>query len=366
MDGMQATTQTGAASGLMNSDESSFQSLYDQGAFDPNGVPPKESEGASPRIGDEPRTDASQTAQAGAQDAANGEQTQTDAEGQQAAQTTEEAPAYQSLDELLTALKVDPNSAMKLHVTTKIDGVETKVPLEQVLKSYQLEGHVNNKSIELSNQRQQFEQERQAFRSAFQQQFQHNQSLGNLAMQMLNHDYQKVDWNGLRQSNPAEYAALQAEFQQRQQGIQGYLGQMQQQAALAEQGRQQALQQSLAAENDRLMNARPEWRDSKSFSKDREQMTQYARNLGFNEAELSQIFDHRYMLILHDAARYQALQANAPQVLKQVRQAPAVAKPGSRTDVNPQEARRQQAVERFNRNPRDVDAQAALFSALSD
>jgi hypothetical protein len=348
MDDVIATTQTGAAA---PDTETHFDNLYQQGAFEPE----KRDTAAS---GDE---DTSAAAQAGAQDdagAQQGQQQEASAEGQQQA---EETPAYSSLDELLSSLKVDPASARSLAVTVKIDGQEKAVPLEDVIKSFQLEGHVNNKSIELSNQKVKFEQEQQAVRTLFQQQIQQNQQLGNLAMQMLNHDYQKIDWNSLRANNPAEFAALQQDFQQRQNGIQNYLGQIQQQTAMEAQRQQESMQQQLAAENERLMGARPEWRDQKTFAQEREKIAQYARNAGFKDAELSQIYDHRYMLILHDAARYQALQAAAPQALKQVRQAPVMAKPGSRTDSNPGEARRQQAIERFNRNPNDIDAQAAMF-----
>ncbi len=358
-----ATTQTGAAMDT----EGQFQGLWDSGAFDPNGIPPKEgNEGTA--------TQTAQSAQEGAQDdgtqlqQSQGQDDGRGAEGAQEGQQTGQgdAPAYESLDALLTSLKVDPQSVMKLNVTTKVDGVETQVPLEQVLKSYQLEGHVNNKSIELSNQKTQFESERNDWRQATQQALQQHQAMGNLALQMLNHDFNRIDWNTLRNNNPAEFAALQSEFGQRQQQIQGFLQQVQMQSQQEAQQQQQAQQQALAQEQQRLMDARQEWRDPQAFAKDRESMVNYARSLGFKDAELNQIFDHRYMLILHDAARYQALQAARPQALKQVRQAPPMAKPGSRTDTNPNEARRQAAIDRFNRNPRDEDAQAAVFSMFSD
>lgn len=358
-----ATTQSLGAADT----EGQFQGLWDSGAFDPNGIPPKE--------GNEGTAQASQASQEGAQD--NGAQLQTQEDGQhvegaqdgqqEGQQTTQDEPqTFGSLDDLLTSLKVDPQSVMKLSVTAKVDGVETQVPLEQVLKSYQLEGHVNNKSIELSNQKTQFESERNEWRTATQQALQQHQAMGNLALQMLNHDFNRIDWNTLRANNPAEFAALQAEYGQRQQQIQGFLQQVQQQSQQEAQQQQQAHQQVLAQEQQRLMDARQEWRDPQAFSKDRESMVNYARSLGFKDAELNQIFDHRYMLILHDAARYQALQAAKPQALKQVRQAPPMAKPGSRTDTNPNEARRQAAIDRFNRNPRDEDAQAAVFSMFSD
>lgn len=364
MSDVQATTQPGAGE-YSNADESSFQSLYDNGAFEPT-------HGAG--SDDTRRENTQQTAQTGQQDdAAASQSQQTDPnaqapqDGQRAAQQPdgEQTPAYASLDELLTSMKVDPESVKSLPVTVKIDGVEKAVPLAEVIKSYQLEGHVNNKSIEVSNQKQALEQERTQWRQATQQALSQHQAMGNLALQMLNHDFAKVDWNTLRASNPAEFAALQAEFQQRQGQIQNFLGQVQQQQASAQAEQQQLMQQNLAAERERLHAAIPEWRDPAAFEKDRQQISQYARNLGFQDAELNQIFDHRYMRILHDAARYQALQAKAPEVLRQVRQAPPAAAPGSRTNANPNDARRTAAIERFNKNPTDEDAQAAVFSLFT-
>jgi hypothetical protein len=348
-----ATTQS---MGVESSGEDQFQGLWDSGAFDPKGIPPREEGG---------QDHASSTDENRAVDDGEQRQAQENTEAPEAKEAAqEEAPAYKSLDELLTSMKVDPESVMNLHVTTKIDGVETQVPLQDVLKSYQLEGHVNNKSIDLSNQRTQFDQERTAARTLFQQQIQQNSALGNLAMQMLTHEYQTIDWNALRAQNPAEFAALNTEFQQRQGQIQNYLSAVQQQAHQEAERHQQGLQQAIASEREKLVSVIPEWRNTEVFTQDRNAMSQYARSLGFQDAELNQIYDHRYMRILHDAARYQALQASKPQALKQVRQAPVVAKPGSRVDSNPNETRRQAALERFNRNPRDMDAQAAVFDLL--
>lgn len=282
------------------------------------------------------------------------------------AQGQDDAPQYQSLHDLLAAHKIDPESIKGLKVKAKIDGVEQDVPFSDVLASYQLQGHVNNKSVELSNQRTALEQERNAARTLFAQQLQQNQNLGNVAMQMLNHDFNRIDWNALRVQNPAEFAALQAEFQQRQQGIQQYIGALNQQAQQAAQQQQESMRAAITQEHEKLMAAVPEWRNAESFTKDKQAMTKYATSLGFQQAELDQIFDHRYMRVLHDAARYQELQAAAPDVLKKVRQAPPMAAPGSRQDVNPKEAQRRNAVERFNRNPHDPDAQAAAFEFFAN
>lgn len=314
-----------------------------------------------------PRED--DAAQAQQNDAEQVRDAQADEQGTQKpddAQQPEDTPQYSSLNEMLAAHKIDPESVMGLHVTAKIDGKEMQVPLSDVLKSYQLEGHVNNKSIELSNQKTQFEQERTQWQQATQQALHQHQAMGNLALNMLNHDYNRIDWNALRANNPAEFAALQAEFGQRQQQIQGFLQQVDQGRQQEEQQRQQAMRQALNQEHEKLLSARNEWRDPQAFSKARDQIAQYARGLGFQDAELSQITDHRIMLVLDDAARYRALQAATPQALKQVRQAPPMAKPGSRVDSNPSAAKRQQVMDRLNRNPRDQDAQADAFQFFAD
>lgn len=363
MSDVQATTQPGAGE-YSNSDESAFQSLYDNGAFQPSthSLDPEE----QARVAQQNTPTSQQDDAAASQRQQTEQNAQPQQDGQQQTQTEgEQTPAYASLDELLTSMKVDPESVKSLPVTVKIDGVEKAVPLAEVIKSYQLEGHVNNKSIEVSNQKQALEQERTQWRQATQQALSQHQAMGNLALQMLNHDFAKVDWNTLRQANPAEFAALQAEFQQRQGQIQQFLGQVQQQQSAAQAEQQQLMQQNLAAERERLHAAIPEWRDPAAFEAARQKISQYARNLGFQDAELNQIFDHRYMRILHDAARYQALQAKAPEVLRQVRQAPPAAAPGSRTNANPNDARRSAAIERFNKNPTDEDAQAAVFSLFT-
>lgn len=352
MSDVQATTpDVGAATG--NSPEAAFQSFWDaDSATQPE----------RPRDDTQQRANAPEDGQDRPQDAVDDDQRQrADEESDSKHGAENDAPAYASLNDLLAAHKIDPESVMGLHVTAKIDGKETQVPLSDVLKSYQLEGHVNNKSIELSNQRAALDAERAAARSLFQQQIQQNTALGNLAMQMLTQEYQQVDWNGLRANNPAEFAALNAEFNQRHGQIQNYLQAVNQAAHQEAQQQQQAMQQAIAGEREKLIAAVPEWRSEEAFAKDREAMSQYARSLGFQDAELNQIFDHRYMRVLHDAARFQALQASKPAALKQVRQAPPMAKPGSRADSNPSAAKRQQVMERLNRNPRDQDAQAAAF-----
>lgn len=310
-----------------------FQGLFESGAFNADGQPD-------------------------AQDA--------EIQGKQEVQEEqEEAPSWESFDDFLKAAKADPESVLNLPAKVKIDGQEKAVPLKDIIKSYQLEGHVNNKSIELSTAKAQFEAERVAARELARQQITQAQQLGQVAQQLINQDFQRINWDALRVQNPAEFAALQAEYQQRQMAVGQYMQNLQQQNAHLEHQKAQELQTQLLSEKEKLLNARPEWRDETKFAQERDSMVSYARKMGFSDAELGQLGDHRLMLLLHDAARFAALQAQAPTAVKQVREAPKMVKPGSRTTKAPGESQRAAVIERFNRNPRDLDAQAAVFEMFA-
>lgn len=355
------TTQTGVSAPSVSAPvmaEAQFQSLFDSGAFDPQGKPPTVEEGATPKD-TQATTEAPEAVPASNTDP---EPQQTEA---QPAPEAEQEESYSSFDDLIKAKGIDPESVRALPVTVKIDGVEKQVPLAEVLKSYQLEGHVNNKSIELSNAQKQFQAEQEAARGLIAQQLNQNKALGDLAQQQLNYEFQQVDWNALRQSDPARYAALYTDFQARQAQIQGYLGQLQQQQSAAEQSRQAEQAKLQQAEQALMLEKHPEWKDRAVFSTAQKSMIEYAKSLGYTDAELSQVVDHRIMSVLHDAASFRALQAAKPETLKRVREAPRVAQPGTRQNTDPKQANRVAAIERFNANPRDVSAQEALFSILA-
>lgn len=347
---MPETTQEGVAA-----PEDQFQNLWDSGAFEPEEKPKEEAQ--------EPKTEPESEAKEEAQET---EEPQT-TEAKEAEPKEDEAEEvdYADLDDYLSKSGIEPESFRALPVRVKIDGEEKLIPLSDVLKSYQLEGHVNNKSIELSNDRKSFDEERQAVRAMATQQLQRNESLAQAAQQLLNQDFEAVNWNELRAENPGEYAARLTEFQTRQNRISQLVEQINATRNEASQQENQNTGERVAKERERLLEARPQWRDEVTFAKDREQMVKYAKTLGYSDAELAQVLDHRALLVLDNAARYAALQASKPEALKRVRQAPKVGAPGARVNANPKEQQRKQAIERFNRNPHDIDAQAAMFEAVA-
>ncbi len=295
------------------------------------------------------------------------------AEGEDAAPAkTEEAPpepevkSYDSLDAYLKENQIDPEGFLSIPVSVKVDGKEELRPLSEVVKGYQIASAGYQRLSEAAAQKESFQREQQQVREALGQRIQQAEALFTAAQQQMLGDYQRINWQQLRAENPAEYAALSADFSQRQQALQQYVQQIglakQQEAQAAEQSRSQVI----PAEREKLLALRPEWRDPVQAKEAQDAITSLGHKLGFSDAELNSITDHRQMLALDMAARYAKLQAAQPAKLKQVRAAPQMAKPGTRSVRNPAEAQYQNIRETVVKSGyRDPDAVAAMFERLA-
>lgn len=318
--------------------EDKFQGLHDSGAFEHKALEPKEE--APVAAAEEPQAP-------------------------EPAEAEPEAPSYANLDEYLTKSGLERDSFYSLPVKVKIDGKESEVPFADVLKSYQLEGHVNQKSIALADKQREWEAAQDKQRQAIEQNLTRAKSLGDLAHKQLLAEYEGVDWNRLRAEDPQRWVIANQDFNNRAAQIQAHLAQVEEAAKAQAQEAQQKQLSILAKERERMLERHADWRDEKAFSAAKQQMTAYARDRGFSDAEIGAIFDHRYMDVLHDAAQWRAFQASAPDKLKQVRAAPKMAAPGARISRDPNQAAHKQAKDRFQKNPRDQDAAAAYFDRLA-
>lgn len=275
----------------------------------------------------------------------------------------DEPVTYANLDDYLQKAGMERESFLSLPVRLKVDGSESDVPLNDLIRTAQTDRHVTQKSQALADAQRAWETEQTQVKQALAQQWQNAQALGTLAHQQLMGQYQNVDWNRLRQEDPQQYLLANQDFQARNNQIQTYMMQLQQHQAQQLQQQQSEQAKFLETERSKMLEQFPEWRDTSKFQAAKTELSAYARSQGFQEAELAGIFDHRYMKVLHDASRYAALQAKESAALKQVRAAPPMAAPGSRTQSDPKVVAYQDARKRMNANPRDEDAQAAAFGS---
>lgn len=253
----------------------------------------------------------------------------------------EEGPQYASLDAYLEHAKLDRTAFLGLPVTVKVDGQDRAIPLAELTKGYELREAGHARMAEAARAREAFATEQAQVRQALGLRIQQTESLLQAAQQQMLGDFQRVEWDKLRAENPAEYAALSAEFSQRQQALQNYLSQVSQAKQQEAQRAQAERLQALNASRGKLFDLRPEWRDPAKLAAAQQQMRTAGRQLGFTDAELDQVQDYRQAITLDLAARYLALQASRGSALKRVRAAPQMAPAGARTERTPESATHQ-------------------------
>lgn len=135
---------------------------------------------------------------------------------------------------------------------------------------------------------------------------------------------QEPNWTEMAQKlDPREFNARRVQWEQRQRQ--------------AEQAREQyrALQQyeqqeTLRREQERLLEAFPEWRDPAAFQTAAQRMARHAEAYGLTPQEIGSIVDHRFMRVLHDAAAYREMKAKQPETTKKVVKPVQGLKPGSK------------------------------------
>lgn len=166
--------------------------------------------------------------------------------------------------------------------------------------------------------------------------------------------FEKVDWQGLRATNPAEYAALAADMQslrlardqatRKAQGFDAEIVKVRGETLQAKQDEmQKALKKGLKGWGDELG----------------QKITSYALKSGYTADELRSIADAKIVIALDKARKYDALQAEKSTLKAKAQDAPRVTKPGSprKPDV------KSDAMTRL-RKENSLDAAAAAFLAM--
>ena len=221
----------------------------------------------------------------------------------------------------LDADKLDVSDTGELLIKAKVDGKETKATLQDLISSYQIKGHLNNQNMEVAELKKALTEKTSTLDSAYQAKHQEAEDLAALAMGILNQEYNSIDWKALKEDDPAEYSVKRLEFQEHQQKIA--------QAYQQIQANKTTPQPDIRGEQEKLYAAIPEWKDPTILDKDWSNIASYAKSRGFTDNDLANINDHRVMVALRDAAKYNALNQEAPIVTKRVKKAPKIAKPGT-------------------------------------
>jgi len=190
-----------------------------------------------------------------------------------------------------------------------VNGINQKVNLNELMKGYSRESDYTKKTMDLSNQRKEVESMQENLKKEFDavksSRDQYAQQLDVLSKNLKQEE--NIDWEGLYQSDPAEYVKQKADSDKRKEALQ--LAQQEQMRIQQEKRSEQekVYQNYIANERKILAEKLPVYADKNKAAEFTKRLSSFAKESGYSDQEIDMMVDHRAVLLLADAYRYNQL-----------------------------------------------------------
>ena len=274
-----------------------------------------------------------------------------------------EAEAEEKSEETDEGEEEDP-----LYAVT-VNGTEHEVTFDELLRGYSRQSDYTRKTQELSNDRKQMEELQKQYNSEVSTiQTERQQYMESLNQIIANSSagldkFANVDWQSLKDTDPIEYVTKREEFREAQEKVQA----MQQEQYNAQhrhaEESKKVRTQVLQEEHGKLSAALPEWNEPEKQKKMATEIRDYASSQGFSAEEINSLIDHRSLLVLLKASKYDAMQ-KADVKSKKLKNKPRVIRSGTgRSKGEDSKSKRTAKMKRL-RSSGHVDDAASILEDL--
>lgn len=246
---------------------------------------------------------------------------------------------------------------VKPRYKAKVGGEEVEVELDELINGYQRSKDYTQKSQALAEQRKAIEAERSHLEQVKQERQAYAQKLQALDS-FLSQQNKGEDLEVLKETDPIGYAVKVAEQSQREKQLAVVRAEQNRIAQQQQAEQQQSLQNHLKAESEKLTSVIPELATPKGDAI-RKEIREYAKSVGWSDQELASVYDHRAVLTLYKAMKFEQLQKGKPETLKKVQQAPKMLKPGTSAPSG-KSAQEKQVMQKLRQSGKVRDAAAAF------
>jgi len=244
--------------------------------------------------------------------------------------------------------------------TVKVDGKEVEVTLDELQQGYSRTQDYTRKTQQIAETRKAVEAEAAAIRAEREQ---YAQLLGALKQQLETADEKPVDWERLYAEDPIEWVRQRELARDKQEKMAAIQSEQQRLSQLTQQQQAEQMKTILAKEQEQLIKALPEWKDSKKAKAEKALLMEFGQKIGYSEEELKNVFDHRAVVTLRKAALYDQMMSKRKDIKPVVNNGPRPVKPTAAGRVsNSTESTR--AKQRLAKTGRVDDAAYAIEQLL--
>ena len=192
-----------------------------------------------------------------------------------------------------------------------VDGQEQEVTLDELMKGYSRQSDYTRKTEKLSQDRKSVEQLKNEYirqnEEAKIKRDQYEKQIQVLSEQLKQSEPSKVDLDKLYEDNPAEYVRVKAEQDRRKELLEQ--SKQEQERILAEKQEEQSKQYNAYLEQQKQLLAEklPIYADKEKGAEFTQNLINYAKEIGYTDQEINMLVDHRSVIMLANAYRYDKL-----------------------------------------------------------
>lgn len=229
-------------------------------------------------------------------------------------------PEIEGVDQPDPATTVLTSKVMAL-----IDGQEHEITVDEAVKGYQRQADYQRKTQDVARVRTELVQTTEQYKQGL-------ELISKYFLADLD-AFKTLDWDNIKSTDPAKWTSLKIEQQEAQAKAQSLQAAFNEASQLQFKQQQEALQAALPAEFSKLVDKFPDYRDPVKQKEIAKSWSDYGLKQGFAAEELNQIIDHRMLVVLDKAMKYDTLVAKTSAVKdKKLSQNPVIIKKNSVTN----------------------------------
>ena len=190
-------------------------------------------------------------------------------------------------------------------IAIKVDGEEIEVTLDELKSGYSRQKDYTKKTQEISNQRKDLELKNQEVSKKEMEMSEeralYKELLPKMQLMLKNNMKAEPDWAQLIDEDPQEYLRQKQKWEQQGTTLNFIDAELERTKNEAYQAKLNLIEQQKNEAKVIIADKIPEWKDDKIAEKEVNEISEYARSLGFTNEELSQVYDGRLVVLLRDA-----------------------------------------------------------------
>jgi len=194
-------------------------------------------------------------------------------------------------------------------VNVKVDGESSVIPMNDLIAGYQTNKSVTQRSQGLAEERKAFDSEKGQVEQVYRSKLDTVDKLASHLEKQLIGDFESINWEQLRQEDPAEYAALRQDYSTKANELQNIKSAIQtdsdsQKANVQGQVTEQQ-KNYVETQRTKMIENNPTWNDPEVHKADMGSYKDFlGTQYGFTDTEFDNVFDARLIELMKDAKKY--------------------------------------------------------------